>query len=438
MTLEDAVARHASATPAAPAVIDAEGSHSYAQLWQAVCARADMLRRSEAWAVAYRMEPAYPSVVSYLSIHRAGKVAVPVEKDYPEGPLSAMSARMNAAAMPQATADILFTTGTTGARKGVMVSQEAIMANAGNLIHAQGYHPGLTFIITGPLNHIGCLSKLYTSLTVGASVHLLDGLRDMNAFFQAIARASRAATFQVPSSLSMLMALGKGDLQRLGHKIELVETGAAPMAESDMDRLAALLPHTRLYNTYASTETGIVTTHCFSHAPRRAGLLGRAMRHSHIETTAEGLVACSGPTLMSGYWDDEALTARTLHDGRLITHDRAFIDGDGCLHLLGRADDTINTGGFKVDPAEVENEVMRMEGVADCICIAAAHPVLQQALKLLVVTQGGPSPSFREIAAFLLQRLESYKIPLLYEYVDAVERTYNGKLNRKYYVENPS
>ena len=103
------------------------------------------------------------------------------------------------------------------------------------------------------------------------------------------------------------------------------------------------------------------------------------------------------------------------------------------MHLSGRADDVINVGGFKVAPAEVEDAAMSMPGIADCICISAAHPIVGRALKLLVVMAPGEDFDKRVIARYLKTRLEPYKIPLLYEQVDKVSRTYNGKLNRKAY-----
>ena len=93
----------------------------------------------------------------------------------------------------------------------------------------------------------------------------------------------------------------------------------------------------------------------------------------------------------------------------------------------------INVGGYKVAPTEVEDTVMAFEGIADCICIAADHPVMGKALKLLVVMREGVPFSKRAIARHIADRLEPYKVPMLYEQVDAIARTYNGKLDRKHY-----
>ena len=256
------------------------------------------------------------------------------------------------------------------------------------------------------------------------------------------------ATFLVPASIRILLQFSPDRMAALADKMEFMETGAAAISQSDMEMLCRLLPRTRLYNTYASTETGIISTYNFNDGHPQAGCLGRPMKHSRLFITEEGTIACQGPTLMTGYVGDPELTATVLRDSdignhqhptsntqqpTLFTSDCGIIDEEGRLHLSGRADDVINVGGFKVAPAEVEDAAMSMPGIADCICISAAHPIVGRALKLLVVMAPGEEFDKRVIARYLKTRLEPYKIPLLYEQVDKISRTYNGKLNRKAY-----
>jgi acyl-CoA synthetase (AMP-forming)/AMP-acid ligase II len=253
----------------------------------------------------------------------------------------------------------------------------------------------------------------------------------------------RFATFLVPASIRILLQLSSERLKSYASKIDFLETGAAPMMQSDMEELCRLLPNTRLYNTYASTETGIITTYNYNGGKCQAGCLGRPMKHARLFITPEGYIACQGPTLMTGYIGDQELTATVLRDypstidqqpvPTLFTADRGIIDKEGMLHLLGREDDVINVGGFKVAPTEVEDVAMSLPEVADCVCIAAEHPIAGRTLKLLVVMTEGSVFDKRIIARYLKLRLESYKVPMLYEQVEKVNRTYNGKLDRKSY-----
>lgn len=435
-TLEDYLRQDAELYPEKVAVICGDEACTYRQLWDRVEARAEVLHSSLSHIRPFLSTQTIDFLVEYFAIHLAGAVAVPLEKmmDIESYPI------------PQGVADILFTTGTTGKSKGVMISHSTILANAENLIAAQGFHHDLTFIICGPLNHIGSLSKVYPVIMVGGTLHILEGMKDMNAFFGAMDVAGKEmfATFLVPANIRMLLSFASERLSNYVDKIEFIETGAAPISQSDMEKLCELLPKSRLFNTYASTETGIIATYDYNHGECVAGCLGKPMRHSHFFIVSEdgqkqsfphsmGKVACTGKTLMVGYYGDEALTKSVLRDGALYTSDLAEIDAEGRLRLKGRDGDTINVGGYKVNPTEVEDVALALASVKDCVCIPANHRVLGTVLKLLVVLQDGFQPDKRQLALALREKLAAYKVPMQYEQVDSILRTFNGKIDRKAY-----
>ena len=337
--------------------------------------------------------------------------------------------------MPEEAADVLFTTGTTGRSKGVVISHRAIVADAENLVEAQGYESNVTFIISGPLNHIGSLSKIYPTVMVGGTLHITEGMKCIDDFFRAAETAKGpVATFLVPASIRMLLAFGERRLAELAGKVAFIETGAAPISVSDMQRLCAVLPGSRLFNTYASTETGIIATYDYNAGGCIAGCLGKPMRNSSITITAEGYVACKGQTLMTGYLGDKEQTGKVLRNGMLITSDIGHIDAEGRLMLEGRSGDVINVGGYKVVPTEVEDVAMALPQIVDCLCVPANHPVLGTVLKLLTVMEEGAKLDKRAIALALKASLESYKVPVFYEQVEEIRRTFNGKPDRKSYL----
>jgi acyl-CoA synthetase (AMP-forming)/AMP-acid ligase II len=157
------------------------------------------------------------------------------------------------------------------------------------------------------------------------------------------------------------------------------------------------------------------------------------MPHSRIVITNDGLISCQGDTLMTGYVNDPELTATILRDNTIFTSDIGHIDEEGMLRLEGRQGDVINVGGYKVAPTEVEDAALSLPEVKDCICISVEHPVMGHALKLLVVLAEGHPFNKRQLALALKERLETYKVPLLYEQIEKVQRTYNGKIDRKFY-----
>ena len=337
----------------------------------------------------------------------------------------------------------LYTTGTTGKSKGVVISQKAVIANSENLIAGQGFTHDLVFVIAGSMEHLGCWSKIFPVLMLGATIYIIeDGMKDIDGFFKAfdlslekysLPANTKFATFLVPSNIRILLQFASDRLVALADRMDFLETGAAPMPHSDMLTLCKILPNTRLYNTYASTETGIVSTYNYNDGECIAGCLGHALPHSQFLITPEGRIACKGDTLMTGYLGDTQRTSEILKDGVVYTSDIGILDDEGMLHLLGREDDVINVGGFKVAPTEVEDIALSYPIVKDCICISVEHKITGSALKLLVVVKEGELLDKRALALYLKSKLELYKVPLLYEKVENIKRTFNGKIDRKYY-----
>lgn len=185
----------------------------------------------------------------------------------------------------------------------------------------------------------------------------------------------------------------------------------------------------------------------YSKYPGRAGCIGKAMPHSKIFVVNDdkeeiasskdnmGLLACEGDVNMKGYINEPELTKEVLIDGVVYTNDIGYIDEEGFVYIAGRKGDVINVGGLKVAPTEVEEAALAIDGIEDCICLPIDHPITGQAIKLLVVMRGGTEFAPKQFTTFLKTRLENYKVPIKYEQVESIARTYNGKLDRKAYQE---
>ena len=428
MTIEDKLRSHAAYSPEKIALKCEGKSYSYSALFKAACRKSTELGDVTRKMVPIVATSTFDFVTSYFAIHLANAVAVPLDKELPSCKRKQLIDFFSGKIAPEGVADILYTTGTTGKSKAVMISHETIMADAENLVEAQEYDGDLTFIINGPLNHIGSLSKIYPVIYTGGTIQLIDGMKDINRFFEVIDDANtKVATFLVPACIRMLLTFAKDKLTSYANKIDFIETGAAPMPLEDMRLLCQVLPQTRLYNTYASTETGIISNdgECL------AGCLGMPMKRSSFFITDDGVVGCKGKTLMMGYWNDTETTAKVLKDGTIITADLGSIDMKGRLRLHGRSDDVINVGGYKIAPTEIEDIALAFSGVKDCICIEAPHPVVGKVLKLLIV----PDVDYnrKNLVNYLKSKLESHKVPVLYGEIAEVRRTFNGKIDRKSY-----
>lgn len=184
MTIEDKLRSHATYSPEKIALKCEGKSYSYSALFKAAC-----LKSTELGDVTRKMVPivatsTFDFIASYFAIHLADAVAVPLDKELPSSKKKQLIDTFSGKIAPEGVADILYTTGTTGKSKAVMISHETIMADAENLVEAQKYDGDLTFIINGPLNHIGSLSKIYPVIYTGGTIQLIDGMKDINRFFE--------------------------------------------------------------------------------------------------------------------------------------------------------------------------------------------------------------------------------------------------------------
>lgn len=436
MTIEDLLHTAADIYADQTAVVCQDESITYGQLYAGIVAKARSLKGETRRCIAFRFLPTIEMLQYYFAIHLSGHVAMPLEKNLSEALFRQYEqcvSTVSPSKIPADIADILFTTGTTGIPKGVMISHKAVISNTQNLIDRQGFSPQITFIAHGPLNHIGSLSKICPTLFTGGTLLLMDGLRDLPAFFRAIDQAPNlVATFLVPASIRMLTRLAAAKLAEYANKIAFIETGAAPLAAADMQKLCQLLPESKLFNTYASTETGIIASYNYNDGVCLESCMGKPMRHSSVSILDDGRIVCHGDTLMSGYLAINSCMDAPFHEGGFVTNDLGKIDAQGRLHLQGRADDIINVGGLKVSPLEVESTALRLPFIVDCACVPVAHPLMGNMLKLLVVTKGDFDKE--TTLNFLKERLESYKIPTSYEQVETIARTFNGKIDRKKYA----
>lgn len=437
LTLEQSIKHFASATPDKIAVVCGSDSITYAQLWDSIEQRsAELVEQGikPSRPYVYRATQNIDFVVTYCAVHNIGAIAVPLEAQAPEESLQAIRAEVDGCSFASDIVDILYTTGTTGKSKGVMLSERALVACTENFIVDLGFDSDLMFIVSGPLNHIASLFKILPTLSCGGTLCILNGLKDINAFFEVFELPyKKFATFLVPASISLIMQLSYDKLCSLADKIDFIETGAAPITRYDMERLSKALPHSRLYNTFGGTEIGAVCTYNFNDGRYMEGCIGRPMKNSNVEVTAEGNIVVSGLTIMNGYVADEESTNRVLRSGKIYGSDLGYIDEEGMIHLKGRQGDVINVGGFKIDPSEVESAASSCEMVSDSVCVAAEHPIIGTVLKLLVVLTQGAEFDKRALAQHIKSKVEPYKVPTYYEVVDSIKRTYNGKIDRKFY-----
>ena len=345
----------------------------------------------------------------------------------------------------ESLAEILFTTGTTGKSKGVMVSyaNQVNIALAG--IETTNIQPDNVWLIPTPMNHAAGLRKVHIAMAVGSTSCLLEGFRNVKQYFKTIHDYNVTSLYLPPSAIHMLLALASKNLAELEGQLRFIYSSSAAYPEQDKEKMRKLLPSVYMYNCFGSSEVGVVCTDefCVSGGSSYTGSVGKPNSYAQIiildenyqekkNATAQdpGLVAIRSKSVTKGYWNEPEQTAKAFQDGMLIMSDLCYFAPNGELILVGRSNDTINMGGLKVAPAEVEEVVSRVACVDESLLI----PIVRggnTALKLLVVLKEGMELDEEAIRNVIQKNLEPYKLPKQIVVIDEIIRTFNGKIDRK-------
>jgi acyl-CoA synthetase (AMP-forming)/AMP-acid ligase II len=153
----------------------------------------------------------------------------------------------------------------------------------------------------------------------------------------------------------------------------------------------------------------------------------------HLQTLHSpeaGDIWVRGPSVMLGYWKDEAATREVLTDGWLKTGDTGYLDSDGFLFLVGRRSDIIKTGAHRVNPIEVEETIADIPGVVDTGVAAIDDNILGQSIAAYIVIAPEHDITIERIKAHCRERMAAYKVPKQVYFVDSLPRTASGKLRR--------
>lgn len=336
---------------------------------------------------------------------------------------------------------LLFTTGTTGASKGVVVLHRNDVGIAGNVICGTSMKPGNVEIIPMPLNHSFGTRRYQSDMVNGGTVCLMDGMVFIGTLWKLIEKYHATSMAISPASLGMIFQLSEDRISQYQDQLDYIQIGSAPLSEADKEKLRKYLPHTRLYNFYGSSEAGCACIQEFGKG-NKAGSIGKPTVNSIVRFTddegnivgngspdAPALLSWGGSIVMEGYYNDPELTKENIVDGYVRTKDLAYLDEDGDCILVGRADDVINYGGSKISPAEIEDLARGYSFISDCAMSSVSDPITGELPVILVVREAGYDEA--EFEQFLTSGLESYKLPHRYIYVDSIPRTFKGSVLRK-------
>jgi fatty-acyl-CoA synthase len=328
---------------------------------------------------------------------------------------------------PESIACLLYTSGTTGKPKGVMIPHRQLFANGYNTAINWGLREDDIAPIFTPLYHAGGVAVFLIPLfLLGGTIVLHRGF-DAAEVWETIERERCTAVLGVPTIWKMLRDAPQFATVDLRH-VRWFISGGAPLPAFLID--AYQQRGVTLKQGYGLTEVGV---NCFTmtieDARARPGSIGRPMMFTDVRLVGDagndtdtGEMWIRGPHVSSGYWNNPQATAEAYVDGWFRTGDIARRDDDGYFFIAGRRKEMFISGGVNVYPAEVEAELLQHPNVADAAVIAVADETWGEVGVAFVVAHDV------DLTAFLSTRLSRYKIPRRFIFVDALPRTPYGKV----------
>ncbi|MDM4719408.1 FadD3 family acyl-CoA ligase [Micromonospora sp. WMMA1363] len=352
-------------------------------------------------------------------------------------PAARVDARATAVT-PEWVSDILFTSGTTGRSKGAMSAHRQTLAVATEWARIGRLSPADRYLVVNPFFHsFGLKAGILSCLVSGATL-VPQAVFDAGRVLRLVQQENITVLPGPPTIYQSLLDhpdRARHDLSTL----RLAVTGAATVPAALIERIRDELGFETILTAYGLTEAVVATMCRPGDDPRTvARTSGRAAAGfevrvvgpdgAPVSTGEPGEILLRGPNVMLGYLDDPAATATAVDpDGWLHTGDVGRLDERGYLSITDRLGDMYVCGGFNVYPAEVEQVLARLVGVAESAVVGVPDPRLGEVGKAYVVLAPDHLLSTEDVLSFCRTRLANYKVPRVVEFRTALPRNPTGK-----------
>ncbi len=340
---------------------------------------------------------------------------------------------------PSDAAVILFTSGTSGASKGAVLTHGSIATAARNAAEAFAFGPGDVVLGAAPLSHVlGQSTGLVATLATGGTLALVDRFDAV----ETLALMTETATTVLLGVPTMCIALCEAARQATGlPPLRLAHVGGAPMPV-EVTREVESLFGADVCEGYGLTEISGIATTFRQGEPRKPGSVGRPLGDTElriVSLTGEDLpdgevgeVRFRGSSVVAGYWRGPGESpAPVSADGWLATGDLGFLDEDGDLFLVDRLKDMIIRGGYNVYPREVEEALYAHPDVLEAVVVGIPDPRLGEEVVALVKPRPGSACDPDGVREWVRGRVAAYKYPRHVKLVEGLPTGPTGKILRR-------
>ena len=338
-------------------------------------------------------------------------------------------------------ADILFTTGTTGKPKGVLLSHRNISQSVININSFIGNDSTDKELLALPVSHSFGLTRLRCVLSSGGTLVLLGSVVNIKRLFRTFDEFNVSGFSMVPSSWRYIKKMSDSRISHFSKQLKYIELGSAYLSPEEKIELTEFLPNTRLCMHYGLTEASRSTFIEFNSETSYLQTIGRASPNVYIKILdtngkevsrgSEGEICITGPHVARDYVN--ANYEDLFYNDYFRTGDIGSISEEGYIRLLGRSKELINVGGKKVSPMEIEDKITAFNKNLEAACIGVDDPngILGEVVKAFIVKDRKSSISLTDISNYLKEHLEGYKLPVIYEWIPELPKTSSGKLQRQ-------
>ncbi|GAA1355597.1 acyl-CoA synthetase [Arthrobacter rhombi] len=336
---------------------------------------------------------------------------------------------------------LLYTSGTTSAPKGAMMTHAALVAEYVSSVIALDFTADDRPLVAMPLYHSAAMHVfLLPYLSLGATVRLI-ARPDIAEILRRVEEEHIGSLFLAPTvwvPLSNHPAMESRDLSSLAK----AQYGASIMPVTVLQRLRSRYPSIGFYNCFGQSELGPLCTvlRPEAHEARPASCGLPVYNVEARVVTAEGTIAAPGepgeiqyrsPQLMTGYWNKPDATADAFSDGWFRSGDQVTRDAQGYIQVVDRIKDVINTGGILMAPREVEDCIYELPGVAEVAVVGIPDERWIEAVTAVVVLKEGASLTAEGVRAHVKSRIADYKVPKRVDFVAELPRNQSGKLLKR-------
>ena len=330
---------------------------------------------------------------------------------------------------------LIYTSGTTSEPKGVPISHQMIEFTTKNIVKVLGYSKNDIDLTPLPIYHSFGLGCLHTSIYIGSTFVLLKNANNLENVLNSLKKFNATTLAVVPVTLTKFLKFEKQGLEEKLSNIRLIITNSTSIPKNTVNDIKSILKNNKLATYYGLTEASRSTFMIFNQNSKLDTSVGKSAPEVEIkiekfdEKSQIGEIIVKGRNVIKNYWNNP-LANKNLKNGWLQTSDIGYLDDEGNLFLIGRNDDTINIGGEKVIPNEIEEIIKQIPEIEDVVAFGIDNEVFGKTIKVNIIKKKNSNLDKIKILSYCLKNLEKFKIPSKIEFVEKIPKNEYGKVKR--------